>query len=113
MLMSDSTVVKLKRRGTRPRGERTRRKILDATLGVIGVEGRFDYTAIGNSVNLAARLSDVAGDGQILMGRRIWAAIDGNVVSESAGTMEVKGLSQPVEVYLLKGLSEVKTQTER
>lgn len=37
--MSDSTVVKLKRRGTRPRGEQTRGKILDATLRVIGRDG--------------------------------------------------------------------------
>ena len=37
--MSDTAVVKLKRRGTRPRGEQTRRKILDATLRVIGRDG--------------------------------------------------------------------------
>ncbi|MGB0630916.1 MAG: adenylate/guanylate cyclase domain-containing protein [Alphaproteobacteria bacterium] len=75
-----------------------------ATLGVIGIEGRFDYTAIGNSVNLAARLSDLAQDGRILMGRRIWAAVENDIVAEAAGTIDVKGLSQPVEVYRLQGL---------
>lgn len=84
-----------------------------ATLGVIGVEGRFDYTAICNSVNLAALLSDLAQDGQILMGRRIWAAVEQDVVADSAGAMQVKGLSQPVEVYLLKGLAPGPAQTER
>ena len=74
---------------------------------------RFDYTAIGNSVNLAALLSDLAQDGQILMGRRIWAAVEQDVVADSAGTMQVKGLSQPVEVYLLKGLAPGPAQTER
>ena len=39
MAMADSTVVQLDRRGTRPRGEQTRRKILDATLRVIASEG--------------------------------------------------------------------------
>jgi len=37
--MSDSTVIKLERRGTRRRGEQTRQKILDATLSVIASEG--------------------------------------------------------------------------
>ena len=37
--MSDASVVKLKRRGTRPRGEQTRKKILEATLRVIAREG--------------------------------------------------------------------------
>jgi DNA-binding transcriptional regulator YbjK len=37
--MNDANVVKLKRRGTRPRGEQTRSRILDATLRVIAKEG--------------------------------------------------------------------------
>ena len=37
--MGESTVVTLKRRGTRPRGEQTRQKILEATLRVIAQEG--------------------------------------------------------------------------
>jgi len=37
--MADSTVVRLTRRGTRPRGEQTRQKILDATLSVIARDG--------------------------------------------------------------------------
>ena len=37
--MGESTVVKLKRRGTRPRGEQTRQKILEATLRVIARDG--------------------------------------------------------------------------
>ena len=37
--MKSSGVVEIKKRGTRPRGEQTRRKILDATLNVIGREG--------------------------------------------------------------------------
>ena len=38
-VMVESTVVKLKRRGTRPRGEQTRQKILEATLRVIASDG--------------------------------------------------------------------------
>ncbi|MGH7088268.1 MAG: adenylate/guanylate cyclase domain-containing protein, partial [Stellaceae bacterium] len=42
-----------------------------ATLGQIGFEGRFDYSAIGTVINTAARLCDAAKDGQILVTSRI------------------------------------------
>lgn len=77
-----------------------------ATMGVIGVEGRFDYTPIGNAVNLAARLSDHAQDGEILINRRTWAEVEQLVASRPAGTMSLKGISQAVEAFHLEGLRE-------
>ncbi len=77
-----------------------------ATMGVIGVEGRFDYTPIGNAVNLAARLSDNAQDGEILISRRTWAEVEQMVTSRSAGMISLKGMAQPVEAFLLEGLKE-------
>ena len=47
-----------------------------ATLGRIGFEGRFDYSAIGTVVNLAARLCAEAKDGQILIDSKVQAAIE-------------------------------------
>ena len=46
-----------------------------ATLGAFGFEGRWDYSAIGSVVNLAARLCDEAKGGQILIDRRTRAAL--------------------------------------
>ncbi|MEA2812092.1 MAG: adenylate cyclase, partial [Rhodospirillaceae bacterium] len=46
-----------------------------ATLGRIGFEDRFDYTAIGAVINLAARLCADAGDGQILTSGRLAASV--------------------------------------
>lgn len=77
-----------------------------ATMGVIGTEGRFDYTPIGNAVNLAARLSDQAQDGQILMSQRSWAEVEKVINSRSAGKLSLKGIAQPVEVFLLEGLKK-------
>jgi class 3 adenylate cyclase len=77
-----------------------------ATMGVIGVEGRFDYTPIGSAVNLAARLSDNAQDGEILMSRRTWAEVEQLVTSHPAGTVPLKGIAQPVEAFLLDGSKE-------
>jgi adenylate cyclase len=46
-----------------------------ATLGRIGFEGRFDYGALGIVTSLAARLSDEAAAGQILLSQRAYAAL--------------------------------------
>ena len=55
-----------------------------ATLGAIGFEGRWDYAAIGNVTNLAARLCSEAGAGVVLVDRKIMAAVDGVVDAEAA-----------------------------
>jgi class 3 adenylate cyclase len=67
-----------------------------ATLGRIGFEGRYDYAAIGNVVNLAARLSDAAGHGAILLSQRTYAAVEDGVVAEPVDDLELKGFSRPV-----------------
>ncbi len=76
-----------------------------ATLGQIGFAERFDYTAIGTVTNLAARLCDEARDGQILVTRRIAAAIDSVAEFESLGDLALKGLSRPVSVLNVRSLS--------
>jgi class 3 adenylate cyclase len=70
-----------------------------ATLGVIGVEGRHDYTALGTSVNLAARLCDAAQGGQILIDRRVHNQIDGEFVTRRLDDRRLKGFAAPVPNY--------------
>jgi class 3 adenylate cyclase len=70
-----------------------------ATLGRIGFEERVDYTAIGTVTNLAARLCGEARDGQILLSKRVAAAVEGKVSLEEIGNLALKGLSQAVAVY--------------
>src|SRR5271169_399121 len=62
-----------------------------ATLGRIGFEGRFDYTAIGTVTNVAARLCGEAKDGQILLTQRVAAAVAGHAEIEPLGDMVLKG----------------------
>ena len=73
-----------------------------ATLGAFGFEGRWDYSAIGSVVNLAARLCGEARQGQILIDRRTCAALGDAGDIESVGPMSLKGYVQPVPVFLLK-----------
>jgi len=69
-----------------------------ATLGQIGFEGRLDYSAVGTVVNTAARLSDAAKDGQILVTSRVAAAVAEIADLVDIGTLAVKGLARPLAV---------------
>jgi class 3 adenylate cyclase len=75
-----------------------------ATLGRIGFEDRFDYTAIGAVINLAARLCGDAKDGQILVTGRLATAIEDIVEMEDLGEREVRGMSRPISVRNLVAL---------
>ena len=70
-----------------------------ATCGQIGFEGRFEYTAIGTVVNLAARLCGQAQGGEVLAAERVVAPLVDQVVIESAGSIELKGMTRPVAVH--------------
>ena len=77
-----------------------------ATMGMIGVEGRSDYTPIGSAVNLAARLSDHAQDGQILISRRTHVEVEQLIAARPASPLALKGIAQPVEAFVLEGLKD-------
>lgn len=70
-----------------------------ATIGAIGFEGRWDYGAIGNVTNLAARLCAEAKPGQILVSRRILASVEGLVEAEPVGEITLKGFFKPVATF--------------
>jgi adenylate cyclase len=72
-----------------------------ATLGRIGFEGRYDYGALGIVTSLAARLSDEAAAGQILISQRAYAALEEQVVATPVAQLEMKGFARPVQAYEL------------
>lgn len=68
-----------------------------ATLGQIGFESRRDYSAIGPAPNLAARLCDLAKNGQILLSHTtVWQT---KMDAKPAGTVELKGIGEAVAVF--------------
>ncbi len=74
-----------------------------ATVGMVGFEGRFDYTASGTAINLAARLCDEAEDGEILLSPRAAVAVEDTFQLESRGEISLKGIREPMEVFKLTG----------
>ena len=77
-----------------------------ATLGLIGAAGGAGYTAIGNPVNIAARLCDLAEDGEILLDQRAYLDVEHDITAEAAEPRQLKGVSKPVETWRLTALTK-------
>jgi len=70
-----------------------------ATVGRIGYESRFDYTAIGSVVNLAARLCASAADREILMDAEVAEGVGGRRSLTGLGNRQIKGYDEAVPVF--------------
>lgn len=77
-----------------------------AVVGNIGCSFRMDYTAIGDTVNTAARLEANAKRGQVLISQEVYDKVKDRVTVEPIGTIPLKGKSKEVFVYSLTGLKD-------
>ncbi|HYJ78129.1 MAG TPA: adenylate/guanylate cyclase domain-containing protein, partial [Longimicrobiaceae bacterium] len=75
-----------------------------AVAGNMGSSGRLNYTVLGESVNVASRLCDVAGIGDIVVTAAVLEEIGGHVDAVSLGARALKGLSADVELFSVRGL---------
>jgi len=73
-----------------------------ATVGSIGYGGHFNYTAIGNVVNLASRLCSAAENQQILVDSSIAAAVGSQLELSLVGGRFLKGYGDRIDVFLLR-----------
>ena len=60
-----------------------------------------EYTAIGDNVNLAARLQTFATGGQIIISQSTFAAIRSSIQARSLPSVVVKGKHEPIPIYEL------------
>ena len=73
-----------------------------AVVGNIGCDVRMDYTAIGDTVNTAARLEANAKRGQILISEEVYEAVKDRIEVEPVGNIPLKGKTKDVMVYSVK-----------
>ena len=78
----------------------------EATLGVIGFETRWEYAAIGNVPNLAARLCGAARAGEIILDGQTEHDIAHMADTDSVGPLTLRGFSQPVAAFRLKSIRD-------
>ena len=81
-----------------------------AVVGNIGCNFRMDYTAIGDTVNTAARLEANAKGGQVLISEKVFKALEGRISAESIGAIPLKGKSEKLEVYEVTSIYTKPTQ---
>ncbi|MFP4453676.1 MAG: adenylate/guanylate cyclase domain-containing protein [Desulfobacterales bacterium] len=74
-----------------------------AIIGNVGSLNRMDYTVIGDCVNVAARLEEMAGGGEIIIGEQTYLANNGDFVFECRGEVYVKNKLEPVICYNVLG----------
>jgi hypothetical protein len=72
-------------------------------VGSIGDNLRMDYSAIGDTTNLAARLQQIAEPGTILVSESTTRLVQGSVRLEALAPVEVKGKAEPVSLYKVIG----------
>lgn len=76
----------------------------DAIIGNIGSLRRMEYTAIGDSVNLAARLEELAKPDQILISEKTYQMVKDIVNTRVLEPMTIRGKAELVQVYEVLGL---------
>ena len=79
----------------------------EAVIGNIGCDKRMDFTAIGDTVNTAARLESRAKPGQILISEKLYNRVSDKVEASFAGEYELKGKKQAVKTYQVESLKVI------
>jgi class 3 adenylate cyclase/tetratricopeptide (TPR) repeat protein len=82
----------------------------EVVVRAIGSDLHMDYTAVGQTTHLAARMEQLASPGTVLMTPATLALAEGYVEVKSLGPVPVKGLTEPVDVHELTGAVPVRSR---
>jgi class 3 adenylate cyclase/tetratricopeptide (TPR) repeat protein len=84
----------------------------EVVVRAIGNDLHMDYSAIGQTTHLAARMEQMAMPGSILLTAETLRLVEGLVQVNPLGPMPVKGLDEPVEVFELVGVSRLRRRLQ-
>jgi class 3 adenylate cyclase/tetratricopeptide (TPR) repeat protein len=84
----------------------------EVVVRAIGSDLHMDYTAVGQTTHLAARLEQFASPGSILLTPSTLELVEGFVAVKPLGPVPVKGLADAVEVYEVTGADAARTRLE-
>lgn len=73
----------------------------EAVVGYIGTDRALNYTAIGDTVNLAKRLQEYAQPGKILVDGNVVERLQGQITVKHLGDIQVKGRKTPASAFEL------------
>jgi class 3 adenylate cyclase/tetratricopeptide (TPR) repeat protein len=84
----------------------------EVVVRAIGNDLHMDYTAVGETTHLAARMEQLARPGTVLLAPATLHLVEGFVAVQSLGPVPVKGRREPVEVYELSGIGPARTRLQ-
>ena len=84
----------------------------EVVVRAVGSDLRMDYSAIGQTTHLAARMEQMAMPGSTLLTAETLRLVEGLVQVTALGPLPVKGLAEPVEVYELVGATAVRRRLQ-
>jgi class 3 adenylate cyclase/tetratricopeptide (TPR) repeat protein len=85
----------------------------EVVVGKIGDDLRMDYTAQGHTVGLAARMEQLAEPGSAYLTAETARQVEGYFELRELGAFDVKGVSEPVDVFELQGAGGIRTRLDR
>jgi class 3 adenylate cyclase len=81
-------------------------------VGTIGNDLRMDYKAVGQTVNLAARMEQTAAPGTTQFTEHTYKLVGGYFECDDLGLMNVKNVAERLQVYRVRGERQVRTRIE-
>ena len=84
----------------------------DVVVRSIGSDLHMDYTAVGQTTHLAARMEQLARPGSTLLTHATVREVEGYVEVRPLGAMPIRGLPEPVPVFELTGAGTVRTRLQ-